>query len=108
MGIPNQVKSPAEYDIDFQQAHALFLQNKYEEVVPLFRKLLESNLNDYLIWGNLGIALRNLKQFGPALICLKRAGELLPNSAAILRHAAACLVQMGRKEEALQNYAAAL
>ncbi len=93
---------------DLEQAHALFYQSKYAEVLPLYRKLLESDLNDYLVWGNLGISLRYLGYYDSAVICLKRADELYPNSPAIIRHHAYCLMLLNRKDESLCAFAAAL
>jgi tetratricopeptide (TPR) repeat protein len=86
----------------------LFSQGKHAEAVTLCQKFLQTNIDDYATWGNLGIALRKLNQEPAALICLKKAIELGPDSLVILRHHAHCLRQLGRKEEALQAYANAL
>jgi tetratricopeptide (TPR) repeat protein len=87
------------------QADLLFKQGKYPEVIALYQDVLQSNAHDATAWGNLGIALRHMNDHAAAVICLKRASELDPQSFAILRHYAICLTFLNRKEEALQVFA---
>jgi tetratricopeptide (TPR) repeat protein len=101
----NALKAPAVDKALLQQAHTLFQQRKYAGAVSLYRKLLEQERNDVLIWGNLGICLRNLHHYDSALACLKRADALSPNAASILRHIATCLCLLNRKAESLETFA---
>ncbi len=82
----------------------MFRQDKYAEVVPLYQDLLRSTLDDVLIWANLGIALRLTGRSQTALICLKRALELAPNSLGILKHYIFCLILTNRKDDMLQAF----
>lgn len=100
--------SPALSKTAAAQAHALFYQNKFAEAVPLYQQLLHSVTNDFLIWGNLGIALRHLHHYAAAAACLKRADELMPHSSGILFHYGYCLTFLDRKAEALEAFARAL
>ncbi len=108
MAVSNAAKASTDHKTVLQQAHAIFYEKKYAEAAALYRKLLEEEQNDFLIWGNLGIALRYQNYFETAAACLKRADELHPDSSAILRHYAHCLGQLNRKDEALRAFEAAL
>ena len=105
MTVPNPIKAP---QTPLEQAHALFQQKKFAEAIPLYRSLLQQDLNNPLIWANLGIALRFTGQTPAALINLKRALELSPDSLGLLKHYIYCLMLLNRKEEALQAFATAL
>jgi len=108
MIVSKVVETPPEQKTVSDHISALFSQGKHAEAVAFCQKILQTNLNDYAAWGNLGIALRKLNQEAAALVCLTRAIELGPVSPIILRHHAHCLRQLGRKDEALQAYADAL
>ena len=106
--VQNAFKAPAVDQTLLQQAHALFHEKRYAEAAPLYRRLLEHDRNDFLIWGNLGISLRNLHHYDSALACLLRADVLSPHSPPVLMHVAICLHLLGRKEESLKTFAVAL
>jgi Flp pilus assembly protein TadD len=99
----------AEPDNVSDHIRVLFNEGKYAEVVALCQKILQINLRDYAIWSNLGIALRKLNREDAALVCLKRAMELQPDSPLLVRrHYAHALRQLGRVDEALLAYTDAL
>jgi len=87
----------------------LFNDGKYAEAAAFCQKILQINLNDYAIWANLGIALRKLNNEDAAVVCLKRAMELQPDSPLLVRrNYAHALRQLGRVDEALLAYTDAL
>jgi tetratricopeptide (TPR) repeat protein len=90
------------------QAHALFYEKRYSEAIPLYKKFVEPDLRDFLVFANLGIALRNMGQHALSAIYLKRADELCPNSPGLLRHYAYSLALLSRKEEALEAFSRSL
>lgn len=104
MAVADKNTVSAETKTRLEQAHALFHQDKYAEAAPLYRELLKSHDSDFLVWGNLGICLRQMNHYHAALVCLQRANELQPNNPAILRHCANYLCLLGREEECLRTF----
>jgi tetratricopeptide (TPR) repeat protein len=101
-------QTPTETKTPLEQAHALFNEKKYREVIPLYQKILQSNFDNFLVWANLGISLRYLGHYDAAAACLKRADELNPNISSILRHYAYCLMFLNRKYESLNAFETAV
>ena len=52
--------------------------NKYEEALDCFEKILISNPNNPDIWNKKGVVLRSLGRYDEAIECFNRSLEIVP------------------------------
>lgn len=86
------------------------LKNKkhHEEVVLLYKKVIEINPRHYKAWFNMGIALSYLKLYAKAVNCYNQALEIKSKSSEAWLHKGISLYKSNFYEEALQAFNSAI
>jgi tetratricopeptide (TPR) repeat protein len=74
---PNKAEQEAR-EADFQQAEYLIKGEKYEEAIPLLKKVVASDPRDADAWNYLGFAARKLGKFEDALGYYQKALAINP------------------------------
>ena len=100
----NEAAEPSLFDI----ALALHKQEKNDEAILAYRRMLLTDPNHVASWRNLGAVLRKTGHFESSVACLKRALELLPDSPETLTNLGNSLTDMDRMEPALEAHAKAV
>ena len=73
----------------------------YEESIPLFRKSIDLNRNDMIVWNNLQSCYGYLGDFPQALVASEEALLIYPFDQKSIKNKMGSLVALGRFDEAL-------
>ncbi|MBI5359935.1 MAG: tetratricopeptide repeat protein [Planctomycetes bacterium] len=85
------------------EASFLLINEKFEDSVRLYQKLLALKPDHYVAWNNLGNAFRKLKRYNDALDAFRKSVEIAPEDAAALYNIAVINAFMKRKDQMLLN-----
>jgi protein O-GlcNAc transferase len=92
----------------FDHAVRLYEAGRFADAVPLLRRVLKDEPNQFVALFALGISLRRLKQLDEAVIALKRAIALKPDFFEALYNLGLLLNEQGRVDEAVQAFRSAI
>ena len=99
---------PAPEPSLFNIALTFHKQEKNEEAIQGYRRVLLTELNNVAAWRNLGAVLRKINHFEASVACLRRALELLPGSPETLTNLGNSLTDLDMMEPALDAHAKAV
>jgi protein O-GlcNAc transferase len=92
----------------FDHAVRLYEAGRFADAVPLLRRVLKDEPNQFVALFALGISLRRLKQLDEGAIALKRAIALKPDFFEALYNLGLLLNEQGRADEAVQAFRCAI
>lgn len=75
----SQGEKMSELNFLYNQAYNLKKEEKYEESIKMYRKVLELNPEHYESWNGAGTAYKYLKKTDKAMLCYNRSLEINPN-----------------------------
>jgi tetratricopeptide (TPR) repeat protein len=96
---------PRDSASNLSLASALRAQGKPDEAVAAYRHYIELAPNDVWAQNDLGVFMsEDLKDYGKAIECFRRAIELDPRFATAYRNLGAALAQQGKRDESVVAY----
>ena len=93
---------PNDLDLKVQEAHALRMTGDVAGAEALYRKVATDHPSEVIAHLALGELLRTTQRCTSALVPLRRATELAPQSPTAWEHLSVCLWELERAEEAHQ------
>jgi tetratricopeptide (TPR) repeat protein len=105
---PQETPAPAPEPSLFDIALAFHKQEKNDEAIQAYRRVLLTEPNNVAAWRNLGSVLRKVNHFESSIACLKRALELQPGAADTLTNLGNSYTDMDMMDAALDAHAQAV
>ncbi|WHH58845.1 tetratricopeptide repeat protein [Petroclostridium sp. X23] len=87
-----------------EKAEQLAAQEKYQEAVEVYKKIIEEVPDDARAYNNLGCILNLLEDYDGAIINFNKAIEINPNNADFYYNKGGALYNMGQYEQAIQAF----
>ncbi|MDQ7779547.1 MAG: tetratricopeptide repeat protein [Planctomycetota bacterium] len=107
-GVNELVTRQATFLADLE-AHTLFIEgsfyfinNKLEEAMKCYRKLLHLKPGHYVAWNNMGTILRQMMRFDESLEAYSKALEISPNNAGVLYNVAGVHALQRRRDKMIE------
>jgi len=101
-------KSVSPTDKDMTEGSELFSQEKYDEAIESFKRVVEKYPSNYEGYYNLGLSYMKKKEMDPAIAALEKAAELNPQSLDTVFALGESYFIKGEIEKAIQSFSRAI
>ncbi|MBD2092135.1 tetratricopeptide repeat protein [Microcoleus sp. FACHB-1515] len=92
------------HQVWLERADELFAQQRYQDAVSYYGKVLDACPNDYTVWFKQGMALENLHRYEAAIAAYDRVIEIQPNDYLVWFKRARALENLRQHTEAVTAY----